>query len=158
MGVTNYAKNAAVAKNLSINPVGYKTYPPYVLIFGDKSSTGLRLEKQLERNGCRVSRTESIADGLDIACQQLFDLIVFNLDQQDDDDDDSLAEAYEKLTSDPKLTNTPVVIITNEEQVDSYVAGTKPLSSVYYLSNDNSSETNLLQIATHSQYMSHRYM
>ena len=156
MGVTNYAKNTAMAKGLSLSPLGYKTYPPYVLIFGDKSSTGLRLEKQLERNGCRVSRTESIADGLNIACQQLFDLIVLNFDQQDADD--SLAEAYEKLASDPKLTNTPVVIITNEEQVDSYVAGTKPLSSVYYLSNDNSSETNLLQIATHSQYMSHRYM
>ncbi|MCB0168779.1 MAG: hypothetical protein KDI79_31420 [Anaerolineae bacterium] len=156
MGVTNYAKNTAMAKGLSLSPLGYKTYPPYVLIFGDKSSTGLKLEKQLERNGCRVSRTESIADGLNIACQQLFDLIVFNLDQQDDDD--SLAEAYEKLASDPKLTNTPVVIITSQEQVNSHVAGTKPLSSVYYLSHENSSETNLLQIATHSQYMSHRYM
>lgn len=156
MGVNNYAKNAAITKGLNISPIGYKTYPPYVLIFGDKSSTGLRLEKQLERNGCRVSWTESIADGLNIACQQLFDLIVFNLDQQDADD--RLAEAYERLASDPKLTNTPVVIITNQEPVNSQVAGTKPLSSVYYLSRENSSETNLLQIATHSQYMSHRYM
>ena len=44
MGVTNYAKNAAIAKGLSISQIGYKTYPPYVLIFGDKSSTGLRLD------------------------------------------------------------------------------------------------------------------
>ncbi|MCB0210805.1 MAG: hypothetical protein KDJ52_15815 [Anaerolineae bacterium] len=156
MGVNKYANNAIVAKDVKLKQEGYKTYPPYVLIFGNKNSEGLRLKRQLESNGCQVSRTESVSDGLNIAGQQSFDLIVFNFQSQDNKD--SLEEAYEKLTTDPKLTNTPVVILTHHDQTFPRVNESKSLTSVYYLSTDNSSEINLLQIAKQAQYMSYRYM
>ncbi|MCB0192615.1 MAG: hypothetical protein KDJ65_11785 [Anaerolineae bacterium] len=157
MGVNKYANNAIVAKDINFKQDGYKTYPPYVLIFGNKNSEGLKLKRRLESNGCQVSRTESISDGLNIAGQQSFDLIVFNFQYQDNED--SLEEAYEKLTTDPKLTNTPVVILTHhDDQSVPRVNESKSLTSVYYLSTDNSSETNLLQIAKQAQYMSYRYM
>ena len=150
MGVTNYANNPI------FDGEGYKTYPPYVLIFSNKSSEDSKLKSRLESKGCEVSRTESVSDGLSIANQQLFDLIVFNLQHQDSEG--GLEEVYEKLTTNPKLTNTPIVIITNQDQTFTYVNKTTPLTSVYYVSKENSSETNLLQIAKQSQYMSYRYM
>ena len=156
MGVTNHANNTIVAKDIDFSLEGYKTYPPYVLIFGNKTSEGSKLKRRLESKGCEVSRTESVSDGLSIANQKLFDLIVFNLQYQDNES--GLEEVYEKLTTNPKLTNTPIVIITNQDQTFTYVNKSKHPTSVYYLSKEDSSETNLLQIARQSHYMSYRYM
>lgn len=156
MDVTNHANNTIVAKDIALNLEGYKTYPPYVLIFGNKTSEGSKLKRRLESKGCEVSRTESVSDGLSIANQKMFDLIVFNLHHQDSEG--GLEEIYEKLTTNPKLTNTPIVIITSQDKISTYVNKSISLPSVSYLSKENSSETNLLQIARQSQYMSYRYM
>lgn len=156
MGIANYANPVINEKNSDLKRERYKTYPPYVLIFGNSNSEGSRLKRRLERNGCQVSRIESISDGLNIAGQQSFDLVVFNLQNQENED--KLEETYEKLSNDPKLTNTPIVIITNQEYTRSCANESKAAASVYYLSKENSSEVNLLQIAQHSQYMSYRYM
>jgi class 3 adenylate cyclase len=91
--------------------------PGHLLIVDDNRMNRLLLARQLEAQGHKVVFAENGQQGLEMARAQAFDLILSDIEMP-------VMSGYELLaqvTADPKLRDTPVIMISSFDELDGVV-------------------------------------
>ncbi len=93
------------------------TEPGNLLIVDDNKMNRLLIARHLEQQGHRMSQAENGRQALAMLRSHSFDLVMLDLEMPEMDG----LQVLEELTTDPELSNIPVVIISNVEDLDSIV-------------------------------------
>lgn len=133
---------------------GYSSYPPSILIVGDNAMGAYELNQRLEKTGMQVHLTDARFDGLKMARQSYFELIVLDLEGMEDGG----AELYQKIKTNPQLSQIPIVILTSERRGDTAIKRHDGFSPVSYFSKDDAAEEKLCRLIEQTHYMAYRYM
>ncbi len=127
--------------NTHIDPGnGQNALSPSILIVEDSPPQALKLKLALENNGCRVEWADTGLDGLHIAQQQYFDLIVLDIELPDITGFD----VCQKLKADPELADIPVVMLTTRDYAEDVANGLE-VGAVDYIPKDAFAEIVLLE-------------
>ena len=111
-----------------------------ILIVEDSQPQALKLKVTLENNGCHVDWAETGLDGLDMAQQKRFDLIVLDIELPDING----FEVCKRLKTDPALADIPVVMLTTLDQAENAMSGLDA-GAIDYIPKDAFAETVLLE-------------
>lgn len=119
----------------------------------ENSAQALKIEQDLENNGCQVYFTAARGDDLLRACQKYFDLIVLDVDQSGEQD----WEVYKTLKSYPELADIPTAILATCDDPGEAINELKK-DLVYVLAKDASAAVMLLSIINQVHYLTYRYL
>ena len=111
-----------------------------ILIVEDSQPQALKLKVTLESNGCHVDWAEAGLDGLDLAQQKRYDLIVLDIELPDING----FEVCKRLKADPALADIPVVMLTTLDQAENAMSGLDA-GAIDYIPKDAFAETVLLE-------------
>lgn len=92
---------------------------PLILIVEDSPPQAMKTKLALESSGCQVDWADTGYEGLDLAQQKKFDLIVLDIELPDING----FEICRHLKADPKLADIPVVMLTTLDQADDAMTG-----------------------------------
>jgi DNA-binding response OmpR family regulator len=92
---------------------------PSVLIVEDSKPQALRTKLTLENNGCQVYWADTGLEGLNIAQQEAFDLIILDIELPDI----SGFDICRKLKANPQLADIPVIMMTTLDQAEHALNG-----------------------------------
>ena len=92
---------------------------PSVLLVEDSPAQALKTKVTLENNGCQVHWAKTGLDGLTMALQNTFDLIVLDIELPDI----TGFEVCKKLKANPELANVPVIMLTSLDQAENALDG-----------------------------------
>lgn len=134
--------------------IGYRRYPPSILIIKDSLSQTTGLKQQLERNGCRVQQIKGYSELQTETDQEYYDVVVLEIEQFNRE----IFELYRKLETDLALAATPTVILTPPDESTEIIDKLEISPPVYYLYQDTFAASGLLQIIEQIRYMTYRYM
>ncbi len=129
--------------NLSIEGFkneGRPVRPLSVLLVEDSPPQALKLKLTLESNGCRVHWADMGLNGVAIAEQKQFDLIILDIELPDI----SGFEVCRKLKANPRLADIPVVMLTTLDQANNAMNGLE-LGAVDYIPKDAFAEQVLME-------------
>ncbi|HEX8992877.1 MAG TPA: adenylate/guanylate cyclase domain-containing protein [Anaerolineales bacterium] len=93
------------------------TEPGNLLVVDDNKMNRLLIARHLEQQGHRVSHAENGKQAMTMLHAQQFDLVMLDLEMPEMDG----MQVLEQLTSDAELSNIPVIIISNVEDLESVV-------------------------------------
>ncbi|MDX1520088.1 MAG: hypothetical protein R3264_00495 [Anaerolineae bacterium] len=135
---------------------GRSTYPPSILLITSNPAHGSKLKHRLEKKGYRVYQSDISSDGLAVAHQNYFELIVFDGKTPD------LAgnEAFNRLFNDPEIAEAPKVMLTTDKLDKAPVPSRSEIKGpIYWLSGEDSLvEAKLGQIIEETHYLVNRYL
>ena len=92
---------------------------PSILIVEDSRPQALKTKLALESNGCQVTWADTGLEGLDMARQNAFDLIVLDIELPDING----FEVCQNLKADAKLADIPVIMLTTLDHADDAMHG-----------------------------------
>ena len=134
--------------------IGYKRYPPSILIIKDSLSQTAGLKQKLERNGCQVHQINPRSEFLTKTGQEYYDVVVLEIERFNME----VLELCRKLEADLELATTPTVILTPPNMGTEIKNELEISGPIYYLCQDMFVESGLLQIIEQVRYMTYRYM
>jgi two-component system chemotaxis sensor kinase CheA len=126
---------------------GQTLKPLSILIVEDSPPQALKIKLSLESNGCQVYWADTGLDGLEIAQQKHFDLIVLDIELPDTNG----FEICKKLKADPKLTEIPVIMLTTLDHAEDVMIGLE-VGAVDYIPKDAFAEAVLLETIKQMDY------
>jgi DNA-binding response OmpR family regulator len=113
---------------------------PSILLVEDSPAQAVRFITSLEQNGCRVTWTENGQDGLEMARQNDFDLIILDIELPDING----FEVCRELKADPDVADIPVVMLTTRDRAEDAMIGLDK-GAVDYIPKDPFAEIVLLE-------------
>jgi DNA-binding response OmpR family regulator len=111
-----------------------------ILLVEDSSLQAMRLKMLLENNGCRVQWSSTGYSGLAAVRQDQFDLIVLDIELPDING----FEICRRLKSDPRLLETPVIMLTTLDKAEDVMNGLE-VGAVDYIPKDVFADAVLLE-------------
>jgi DNA-binding response OmpR family regulator len=126
---------------------GQTLKPMSILIVEDSPPQALKIKLSLESNGCHVYWADTGLDGLEIAQQKHFDLIVLDIELPDMKG----FEVCRRLKADPKLAEIPVIMLTTLDQAEDVMVGLE-VGAVDYIPKDAFAEAVLLETIKQMDY------
>ncbi len=119
---------------------GQTTPATSVLIVEDSPPQALKIKLALENSGCRVNWADTGLGGLAMAQQKGFDLIILDIELPDING----FEVCKKIKANPKLANTPVIMMTTRDQANDAMTGLEA-GAIDYIPKDAFAEMVLLE-------------
>ena len=117
-----------------------KNQKPAVLIVEDSPPQALRTKLALESHGCQVDWADTGFEGLELAQQKRFDLIVLDIELPDING----FEICRKLKADAGLADIPVIMMTTLDRADDAMHGLE-VGAVDYIPKDAFAEVVLVE-------------
>lgn len=90
-----------------------------ILLVEDTAVQALRFKASLEENGCHVRWVETGQAALDAAHQDLYDLVILDIELPDINGFD----VCRHLKADPNLAEIPVIMLTTRDRAEDALAG-----------------------------------
>ena len=111
-----------------------------VLLVEDSVPQALKLKLALESHGCNVEWADNGHNGLSLAQQKTFNLIVLDIELPDT----TGFEICKKLKATPNLADIPVIMMTTRDQAEDVMNGLE-LGAIDYIPKDVFAEAVLIE-------------
>ena len=111
-----------------------------VLMVEDSAPQALKMKLALENNGCTVDWADNGRDGLALASEKTFNLIILDIELPDT----TGFEICKTLKADPELADIPVIMMTTRDQADDVMNGLE-LGAIDYIPKDVFAEAVLIE-------------
>ena len=111
-----------------------------VLIVEDSKPQALKLQLVLENNGCRVFWADTGLGGLSLAQQEVFDLIILDVELPDING----FEVCRRIKAKAELIEIPIIMMTTRDHAEDVINGLE-VGAVDYIPKDAFAEIVLLE-------------
>ena len=109
-----------------------KSHPLTILLVEDSPAQALRLKTNLEQDGHHVHWVETGRDGLQLASEKVFELIILDIELPDIDG----FQVCRRLKNDPKVADIPVIMLTARDRAEDALKGLDN-GAIDYIPKDN---------------------